>query len=64
MTDSKGVFNLSVGSGTTTGNGGLTSLSQALNNITGLNCDSGSSYSLSLTDTRKLRMTFEVVPLL
>ncbi len=63
MTDSKGVFNLSVGSGTTTGNGGLTSLSKALdnslNNITGLNCDSGSSYSPSLTDTRKLRMTFD-----
>ncbi len=63
MTDSKGVFNLSVGSGTTTGNGGLTSLSKALdnslNNIIGLNCDSGSSYSPSLTDTRKLRMTFD-----
>ncbi len=63
MTGSSGIFNLSLGSGTNTGNGGLTNLNEALDNSlsnqAGLTCSSGSDYDPSPGDTRKLRVTFD-----
>ncbi len=63
MIGSKGVFNLNVGSGINTGNGGLTNLSKALDNSflnnKSLSCAFGSSYTPTLNDTRRLRVTFD-----
>lgn len=63
MSGSSGIFNLSLGSGTNTGNGGLANLNQALDNSlgnqTGLTCSSGTDYDPNLNDTRKLRVTFD-----
>ena len=63
MTNSNGVFSLSLGNGTNTGAGGLADLSTALDNSlgnqTGLTCASGSDYDPNGGDTRKLRVTFD-----